>query len=324
MIPNACSAAVASVHDALAGRAAFPRPNTHDSNEVQMPDRSSAPPLRRLLSLAAVAAAMLAWSGTGAWAQGFSSKEGYGPDGGYQLFVELSPYAFLPHVDATANGLGPRGIRGTSGSVSGWKLLSSLQGAFFGNGIVRYGPFSAELNAIYVNLKNDRIYTLPRLGRNVTGDASMDMTLVQAGVGYRVYSGNVAGMDSGLDARVGAQYLSWNAHANTASNLLGGADASGEAASPYLGVRADLYPTPKWRIRFASDVSGFGVNNNTWGWQAALTGSYLVRSWFDVTAGFAVYDMAANRDVTSVLGSSNRQTLHVLAYGPMIGIGFRF
>jgi hypothetical protein len=289
-----------------------------------MPDRN--PPRRwwRFCCVVAVVACTLAGAATGARAQGFSSREGYAPDGGYQVFIELSPYAFLSRAEATVNGLGPRGNGGTSGSISAWKLLNSLDGAFFGNGIVRYGPYSAELNAVYVGLSSSRIFAAPGKPLNVTGHISSDATLVEAGFGYRVYGGGLAGMDSSVDARIGARYLSWNAHSSTASDILGGSDASGDSAAPYLGMRMDLYPTPKWRLRLQGDIEGFGTNNNAWGWQGALTGSYLVTKWLDASLGIAVYNVAAERDVGNPDGTSHRQTMHLLAYGPMLGFGLRF
>jgi len=51
--------------------------------------------------------------------------------------------------------------------------------------------------------------------------------------------------------------------------------------------------------------------------------SYLVTSWFDVSAGF--YAMATNRPEGGSGGPFNEtRSLHLLTYGPVLSIGFRF
>jgi hypothetical protein len=96
---------------------------------------------RAVIPGAALVALVLTGTGGIARAQDFT-HDGYTAEGAYQLSVEIDPYLFLPHAEASASGLGPRGRAGASGSIGAWKIVQSLDGAFMGNGIVRYGPYT--------------------------------------------------------------------------------------------------------------------------------------------------------------------------------------
>jgi hypothetical protein len=267
-------------------------------------------------------AAGIATCTASARAQDFT-HDGYTADGAYTLNVELTPYAFLPHVATTVNGIGPRGRGGVSGSISGWQIVHSLRGAFFGDGLVRYGPYSAEINIDWVDLGGSKDIALPRLGQSAHLDASGSMVLVSPGVGYQIYRGQVASAPLTVDARVGFQYMSWSVSASTADDLLGGASGSGDKASPWLGIRTDLFPMPNLRVRFAGNLTGFGTNNGSWGWTTTLTLTYLFNDWFDASIGISALQASASADRTDIFGT-HRSTLHAIAYGPLIGVGFRF
>lgn len=267
-------------------------------------------------------AAVLAVSGPAARAQDFT-HDGYALDGTYMLNVELTPYGFLPHVATTVNGIGPRGRAGVSGSISGWQIVHSLNGAFFGDGLARYGPYSAEINIDWVDLGGGKDIALPRLGRSAHLDASGSMVLVSPGVGYQIYRGQVALAPVTVDARVGFQYMSWSTSASTAEDLLGGASGSGDKASPWLGIRTDVFPMPDLRVRFAGNLTGLGSNNGSWGWTTTLTLTYLFNNWFDASIGISALQASASADRTDIFGT-HRSTLHAIAYGPVIGVGFRF
>jgi hypothetical protein len=256
-------------------------------------------------------------------AQDFS-HDGYTPDGAYQLNVEVDPFGFLPHAAASASGLGPRGRAGLSGSIGPWQIVESLKGALFATGVVRYGPYSAELNIDWVDLSQGKSIAVPRLGTSVHLSGSASAVLVSPGIGYQVYRGAIALAPISVDVRAGFNYFSWSASASTAADVLGGVGGSGDKVTPWIGVRADLFPMPNWRVRFAGDISGLGTNNDNWGWTTSLTLTYLVNNWFDVSIGMTALGTAGVGDHVNLIGNTHQRSLHTVQYGPVIGVGFRF
>jgi hypothetical protein len=164
---------------------------------------------------------------------------------------------------------------------------------------------------------------IPKRGTSANLDASGSAVLVSPGIGYQIFRGQVALAPISVDARVGFQYMSWSASASTEANVLGGASGSGNRVSPWIGIRTDLFTMPNWRVRFVGDITGLGTNNGSWGWMTALTLSYLVNNWFDASIGINALGASASADRTDIFGT-HRSSLHAVAYGPVIGVGFRF
>lgn len=78
-----------------------------------------------------------------------SPRDGYAPDGTYQVNVEIAPYLWLAGIDVTAKTA--RGLSGNlnSGVPSVSKIAGVVTGAFMGAGLVRYGPYFAQLDIDY-------------------------------------------------------------------------------------------------------------------------------------------------------------------------------
>ncbi len=89
---------------------------------------------------------------------------------------------------------------------------------------------------------------------------------------------------------------------------------------PWLGVRGDYYPSPRWRIELAAAGTGVSVDS-AWGWNAKLGVSYLVTRWFDVSLGYAA--LGVDRDLPLRSDASSR-SLHLVAHRPVLALGFRF
>jgi hypothetical protein len=83
----------------------------------------------------------------------FSATEGFAADGTAGWSFEVSPYLFLPNIDATVGLQHPAGfdvsINQNRPTVS--KLTETLTGAFTLDNLVRYGNWSGELNFLYVS-----------------------------------------------------------------------------------------------------------------------------------------------------------------------------
>lgn len=253
----------------------------------------------------------------------FSAREGFTADGAAHWSFEVSPYLFLPHIDATI-GLAHPAIFDVSVNQqrpTTSKLVSSLSGAFTGDSLVRYGNWSAELDIFYVAASTTK--TFPPLLPNGPGaslKADVSGVLVSPGIGYQVLPTD-ASSQLALDLRAGLSYNSISADASFARSLLGGVSYSTDFVQPWLGARLSFYPTPKWRLTGAAALTGLGVDGGAVGWNGQLKVAYLVTSWADVSLGYAATQ--TRRYGNAGLNGESR-SIDLLAYGPMAAIGFRF
>jgi hypothetical protein len=83
------------------------------------------------------------------------------------------------------------------------QITSALKGAFIGAGLVRYGPWSGEIDIQWVSA--DASKGLPSGPFDVSRSLSVDTSLVRVahGVGYEVYNGAIGSVPTTLDARAG-------------------------------------------------------------------------------------------------------------------------
>jgi hypothetical protein len=257
-----------------------------------------------------------------AMAQLFSNRDGYWLDGTYRVQVELTPYLWLPALDATIGLKRPPGqdvsINRPRLTVS--KLVNSLNGAFVGYGLVRYGPWSAELDVDYISAHQSKDF--PRLvnAPGATLKVNDSVVYVSPGIGYQVIP-DFAPDKLSFDVRAGFSYFETNASASFAQSSEPRADVGYDFIQPWLGFRADYYPSPRWRIDLASAVTGLGVDHGVWGWNARLSAAYLITRWLDASLGFAA--LGTERSLKRREDGSSH-SLRLTAYGPLAAVGFRF
>src|SRR5690348_10110435 len=85
-----------------------------------------------------------------------SAQDGYTEDGAPKLHIELAPYLWLPASNAQVT-LGNGATAATSAGVPSLSQVTNvLTGAFMGLGVLRYGPWSAELDIDYVGASQDK------------------------------------------------------------------------------------------------------------------------------------------------------------------------
>jgi outer membrane protein OmpA-like peptidoglycan-associated protein len=289
----------------------------------------------KAISLASLSALALCVSIRPAHAQYFTNHDGYTDDGQYRVQVELSPYLWLPATSGSIGFAHPdivNHISGTHGTISGDigtavpsvnTLAESLHFSFMGDGLLRYGPYSAEVDLQYVSAFGSKtIFTHP--------DGSIDRLHVDAsyvriapGLGYQVYSGDVFSIPTSVDARAGFAYFANWKKLQGEGDLTGGIGNSGNFVQPWVGTRIDFIPAPSWRIELTAMVQGFGVDNGSWGWGASAIVSYAVSSWFDVNAGYRALNSERNQGNLDTPGSAKR-SLDLTAYGPVVGFSLRF
>ena len=265
---------------------------------------------------------------TQAQAQFFSNKDGYTADGKYQMQLEVTPYVWLPATSGTLHFASPRLNDISSGNFSTGvpsvsQLANSLHGAFMGAGVLRYGPYSAEIDIQYVDASQSKtLFTDPN-GGIARVNASVSLVRVAPGIGYQVYSGTVFGIDTSADARVGFSYFSTSQTLKGEGNLTGEASDNGSFAQPWLGGRISFIPAPRWRVELGALAQGFGVDGGSWGWGASFIGSYAIAKWVTLNLGFRALDTERTHGNRDTLAAS-RRSLSLLTYGPIMGVGFRF
>ncbi len=266
--------------------------------------------------------------GTPAWAQYFSNRDGYTNTGAYRVQVELDPYLWWPGLTGSVNYATP--IANTrlpnafnTGLLSPSDIIHSLHAAFMGDGLVRYGPYSAEMDLQYISVSQSQDLPSGPLGNSLRVKSALQLLRIAPGVGYQVYAGNVYGVPTSVDARVGfAVFTTWQSY--TGEEDLAGRSSSNNTSfiQPWLGVRADFIPAPRWRIELAGLVQGFGVDSGSWGWGASGAISYAVNEWFSVTLAARALNTERFGEDSNTLGV--RRSLHLTTYGPLFGVGFRF
>lgn len=248
---------------------------------------------------------------------GVSADDGYTASGAPEVHVELTPYAWLPATAAHFD-LGPRG--GISGSASSGiptasKIEDSLQGAFMGNGLVRYGPLSAELDILWVDMAGDHTTEPDRRGRTFGLHGSASLTRVAPGFGYEVVKSAIGGVPVTVDLRAGFAAFWWSGKLSSTDNLFGGQSGSDSFIQPWLGGRVTFYPAPRWRVSIAAAAQGLGVDGGSWGYDAALLVSWAATGWLNVTGGFRA--IRSSR-------IDGPKSIDATVYGPMLGVGFTF
>lgn len=281
---------------------------------------------RRLGAVGILAACALAAAAAPARAE-VSANDGFGADGSYKWHFELAPYMWVPATSAHVE-LG----NGASASVNaGMPTVSQLQkgltGAFMGAGLVRYGPWSMQINIDYIAASQTK--SLPPGPLNLVGrslNVNTSLVRVAPGFGYEVYRGPVASIPTTVDAQLGFAYFTDSTTLRLSRFAPDGrqlfvtsVDASTSFVQPWMGFRASIYPWPRWRFQLTSMVSGFGVAGGSWGWGAGVNASWAATKWVNLIAGF------------NALGSGGRggsgdvvRSVRFIEYGPVLGVSFTF
>src|SRR5271167_152099 len=96
-----------------------------------------------------------------AQAQYFTNHDGYTDSGAYRVQVELDPYLWWPGFSGSVHFASPLVNDRTSGNfntglLSPKLIADTLHAAFIGAGIVRYGPYSAEMDLQYFSVSQSK------------------------------------------------------------------------------------------------------------------------------------------------------------------------
>ncbi|PPQ27860.1 hypothetical protein [Rhodopila globiformis] len=254
-----------------------------------------------------------------------SPQDGYTKDGAPQIHIELAPYLWLPASNAQVT-LGNGATAAASAGVPSLSQLANvLTGAFMGVGVLRYGPWSGELNIDYVGASQNKGLPPDVLGRPRSLTIDVSTVRVAPGIGYQVFNGFVGGIPATLDGRVG---FAWFSASSTLDldriGLLGrerviGISQSGDFTQPWLGLRGAIYPSPRWRFMLEAQGQGFGVSGGSWGWQVSAIGTWAATSWLNLNAGFMALHESGNLDASRAVKAFN-----ATLYGPVLSVSFTF
>jgi hypothetical protein len=257
---------------------------------------------------------------------GVSAQDGYGPGGAYQVHVELDFYGWLPATGATIN-LGNGAQKNISeGIPSVSELTNVLDGAFMGAALVRYGPWSAVLNVDWVSISQANGLAPDALGLPRSLKTSTSLVRVAPGFGYQIYNGIVGQLPTTLDGQAGFAWFGSDATLDldragpAGAQRVSSLSFNGTFVQPWLGVRGAIYPGPRWRLALGAMVQGFGVGGGgSWGWGTDFTTTWAATNWLNLFAGF--HALASGRDFSD---SEKVSSLRVVAFGPLVGLGFSF
>jgi hypothetical protein len=263
-----------------------------------------------------------------AQAQFFSNKDGYAADGSPKLQVELTPYVWWPGISGSVHFASPLVANRASGNfntglVSTSLIKETLHAAFIGAGIVRYGPYSAEVDLQYFSVSQSKDLLADRAGSALRVKTAVELVRVAPGVGYQVYTGDAFGIPTSIDARVGFSYVT------ASETFTGESDLTGRSSSldssfiqPWLGIRADFILSPRWRIELGALAQGFGVDGGSWGWGASGLVSYAMTDWAALT--FGARAIQTERYGLGFTSFGERRSISLVTYGPVVGVSFRF
>lgn len=278
------------------------------------------PSNRSLISIGGCAVVIVLSSGA-ARAQ-FSAQDGYAPDGTARVQVELTPYLWLPAASGTIHfgGNFGRTVSFDSGPPTLADLAHSLHGAFVGYGLLRYGPWSAEMDIQWIDAFHKSTVQPIATGPGGTLKDTVELFRIAPGLGYQVYSGELAGVPITVDARAGFSVLSWDASAKIEETPFSGVSVSHSFVQPWAGFRVSFYPWTDWRFDLGAMAQGFGIDGGAWGWGASALVSYSITSWLDVTGGIRALESSGRGNGSGAF----RRSIDLVTYGPLIGFGLRF
>lgn len=280
---------------------------------------------RRDAAISATAAALALVLAVPPAHAGVSAQDGYTADGAYQLNVEVAPYMWLAGVNATAKTVQGATASVNTGVPSVSQITSVMTGAFMGAGLLRYGPYFAQLDIDYFGVAQTTSIPPDALGFPRSAHLSASLTRIAPGFGYQVYNGGLGSVPVTLDAMLG---FSWFAAGATIDvdryGLFGGehvatAKDNGSFAQPWGGLRARIYPWPRWRFELAGLAQGWDVGNNGWGWGVTVDGAWAATDWMNLVVGFRALNTSRHNDPSHGISS-----LDITAYGPFAGVGFTF
>ncbi len=284
---------------------------------------------RRGAAARCVAVVALAVAGIAAQAAparaGVSAQDGYGPNGAYQFHVDLDLYGWLPATGSSVTLSNGAQRSGGQGIPSPSTIADVVNGAFMGAALVRYGPWSVLVDVDYVSLSQSASLGADALGRPLSLKTTISATRVTPGIGYQVYNGITGHIPTTLDAQVGAAWFGTSPSLDlertdpTGTTHVGGVGANLSLVQPWVGLRAAIYPGPRWRLTLGALVQGFGVDGGTWGWGTQFTVAWAATNWLNLLAGFRALSSSGNP------GESERiSSIRLTTYGPQLGVGFSF
>ena len=254
----------------------------------------------------------------------YSPRDGYTENGGYRVYLEMTPYLWLPASKGTAS-IGQGSSFGTdvsfsSGPPSPADLAHSLHGAIVAFGLLRYGPWFTEADFQWIDAFHKSTFQPNPLGPAGTLKDSLSLVRVAPGFGYQVYSGALGGVPITLDARVGFSVLTWSLSAKIEETPFSGVDVSHGFPQPWVGFRADFYPGKDWRLELGANAEGFGVDGGVWGWGASALVYYSITNWLDAAGGFRALSSRGRGNGRDLF----RRAIDITLYGPVLGLGVRF
>jgi hypothetical protein len=272
--------------------------------------------------------------GSGPASAGVSAQDGFAPGGSPQFHFELVPYAWLPWVSGkvtVGNGAVPGALAVAAAPIvlnqdvpTASNLSSSLNAAFMGYGLVRYGRWSTEFDLNYVRGSQSAT-----LGPGIVTSARSiavgeSLTNVAPGLGYEMFNGHLGSVPATFDWRAGFSWTKWNSSTNFALTGLDGTQHNFGISDhrtvvlPWVGVRGAIYPWPRWRFQAEIAGNGFGVTG-VWGWNGNIGATWAATHLLNLSLSFRAISLSRSSSAGQAI-----QATTMTGYGPIFGVGFSF
>jgi hypothetical protein len=153
------------------------------------------------------------------------------------------------------------------------ETLENLDLGLMGVVEIDNGKFGAFINAEYVDVSDDQIFhpRLPIIGQQeVNVDAGLTMTIISAGVSYRVFETNLGGTTAfgaprvfSVAPLVGARWTRLEGDLSVEVPGVAYRDVSDSKQwlDPFVGARADIDLSSRWNLTVEGDVGGFDIGS---------------------------------------------------------------
>lgn len=193
-------------------------------------------------------------------------------------------------------------------------ILEALDFGGMGFAEARRGRLGLFVDLVYADLESGGDASAGFGFGGLDADAGIEALLLTGGVSWRLLEGERGGLDGFGALRYASVEASFTVDEDAA--LIGGRDASGDAdwVDPLIGLRGRYRLTDSLTIGATGDVGGFGVGSEfTWEAFGALDWAFAPN--WSAVLGYRV---------TAIDYEDGDLDLDLTAYGPLVGIGWRF
>jgi hypothetical protein len=233
---------------------------------------------------------------------------------------EAGAYLFASRIDGDA------GIRTVDAEVdvSFGDILENLEFGVMGFLAGRNEKWSIIADALYMKLTDESSFAASTvIPASATLEIVLEQAMIEGFVGRRILTGRVDNNPYRVDLLGGLRYNRIKGELDATATVLGLTTSGSRSRTvdwvdPVVGVRGEIWPTPKLRLFTLLDYGGFGVGADST-WQAIIGGVYQFENRTNLIVGYRALGMEYEDG-----SGTSRIKLDLIYSGPMIGVSYRF